>query len=317
MILPSDEELHPIGPEKHWQESYYFNWADPDGKEFGLTRIGYRFSEKQIDALVLTMRDGEPEFMYPGVNLPHKGKWNFKAGAGLRGGRLSYKMIEPLSKWELVLSGKNALQLEWTSLNGAFDYRGEERELPENVAGYHLEQMGRVEGWIRVRGRERQFRGFGERDKSWGVRDWANVEGWNWVSAQFGEGLAFNLWEGFFSRKRYLNGYVFRDGENAALASASVRFEWAGRKHLIREALFEMTDVHGKKFRVRAQPLARVPLVKKGLWLEEVHCRFLLEGGSSATPGIGIIEHAWHAGMLGTLRQGGDLVRAGAKLLRP
>lgn len=58
MILPADEQLHLPGPDAHWQESYYFNWADPEGRAFGLARIGYRSAEQQIDGLLLTMRDG-------------------------------------------------------------------------------------------------------------------------------------------------------------------------------------------------------------------------------------------------------------------
>src|SRR3990172_7598933 len=99
MIGPPDEELHSVGDGLHWQESYYFNWGDPDGKSFGLSRIGYRFGEKQIDGLVLTWRDGRPEFVYPAVNLALRGEpAKIRSSEGLKARGLVYRMVEPLSK---------------------------------------------------------------------------------------------------------------------------------------------------------------------------------------------------------------------------
>ena len=38
MIVAADEQLHEPGADEHWQESYYFNWADREGRSFGLAR---------------------------------------------------------------------------------------------------------------------------------------------------------------------------------------------------------------------------------------------------------------------------------------
>ena len=177
-IVPEDEEIHPAGPEKHWQESWYFNWADESQGVFGLTRIGYRFKERQIDGLIIALIDGKPHFVYPAVNIPYRGDWSeFTAVQGIRARRLFYRVEEPMKTWRLILTGKNAMNLKWQAFTPVFDFHGHDRNLPTNMAGRHFEQSGRVTGWTRFKNRELTINGWGHREKSWGVRDWEKVEG--------------------------------------------------------------------------------------------------------------------------------------------
>ncbi|MCB0221486.1 MAG: hypothetical protein KDH09_17445 [Chrysiogenetes bacterium] len=320
MIEPQDEELHPIGKEKHWQESWYFSWADPRHDVFGLTRIGFRFNENQMDGLVLTIRKGKPEFVYPAVNLKKpKGGWSEQsAKGGLRTGGLVYTCEEPLKRWRITLEGRSQMDLLWESYTPAFDYHDSGRELPPNVAGEHLEQAGRVRGYTRFKGRELEIDGTGERDKSWGVRDWANVEGWNWISAQFGEDLAFNCWEGFFSGKRYINGYIFHGGKNHAIEKLEVKWHWdGGKKHLPKGTTIEIHDESGKHFTVNSTTLGRAPLYKNGLWLEECYSRYKISAPGLSRNGIGIIEHAWHAGTLRAIARTPRVLKMMGQLLLP
>ena len=313
MIAPADEELHPIGDAPHWQESYYFNWSDPHHDAFGLTRIGFRFGDDQMDGLVLTMRDGLPEFAYPAVNLRHTGAWtDQRAKPGLRTRALRYEMVEPLARWRLVLTGKHEMELEWTAFTPPFDYRHDGGTLPANVAGEHFEQSGRVEGWTRFKNRSLEIRGTGQRDKSWGVRDWASVEGWDWISAQFGEDFTFNAWEGLMGGQRHVNGFVHRDGDNYPIERLAIDYRWADRAHVIAEARLAIS-AGGREHVVTARTLAQCPLVKKGLWIQEVYASFCREG--DRRPGIGVIEHAWHAGTMGTLRRLPQLLGAARHVL--
>ncbi|MEZ5309636.1 MAG: hypothetical protein R2735_03395 [Microthrixaceae bacterium] len=69
MVDTFDEELHEPDDVPHWQESYYFNWADTDGRSYGLTRIGFYESGTKGDGLVLTIRDGIPESLYGAIGV--------------------------------------------------------------------------------------------------------------------------------------------------------------------------------------------------------------------------------------------------------
>ncbi|RLB41574.1 MAG: hypothetical protein DRH30_06545 [Deltaproteobacteria bacterium] len=317
MINANDEDLHPVGDGGHWQESYYFNWADPAHDAFGLTRIGYRFGQDRIDGLVLTIHDGRPEFVYPAVNLKGGAPWtDHTAAGGLRAKELVYRMEEPLERWKIELRGRHEIDLTWTAFTPAFDYHASGARVAENVAAWHFEQSGTVTGHLRLKGNELEINGTGQRDKSWGVRDWANVEGWNWISAQFGEGLSFNVWEGFLGGERYVNGFVHREGTNRAVVRLELKYRWPKRMHVPESAFLNIVDEKGDRYQVTASSLGHCPLIKSGLWIEEVFAGFTLNDGHTEHEGIGVIEHAWHAGSRRTLLGMRQLLRAAGDLYR-
>jgi len=72
MIESRDEWLHPVGEHDAWQESFYFNWADPERRSFTLARIGYRFHARKTDGLVVALRDGELDLFYAPADLDHR-----------------------------------------------------------------------------------------------------------------------------------------------------------------------------------------------------------------------------------------------------
>ena len=313
-----DEELHEIGPDRHWQESYYFNWADPSHDVFGLTRIGLRFHERRVDGLILTIRDGKPEYVYPAVNLRQRGSWDeHSAEGGLHARSLKYVMEEPLRRWRLTLTGRSSMDLTWESISPAFDYGESEHALAPNVAGRHFEQVGRVTGWTRFKGRELEINGLGQRDKSWGVRDWKNIEGWNWISVQLGEDLAFNIWELWYQGRRHINGFVFRDGSTYAVDEVEIEYDWARREHVPRAVRIVITDVSGNTITVHGAALGQFPLVKEGLWIQETHAQFTTEQGSESRNGIGVIEHAWRPSRLQLIARTPHLLGAAARVILP
>ncbi len=320
MIGPEDEQLHHVGPDAHphSQESYYFNWADQRHDLFGLTRIGFRYQQRRIDALVLVICNGRPAYIYPGVSLRQRGPWSEHSAASIRGGRLRYHMEKPLASWRISLSKSalddSAMDLRWRCVSPPFDYSSH-GQLPANVAAAHFEQVGSVQGWLRMRGREMPIEGSGQRDKSWGVRDWAQIEGWNWISAQLGPELAFNAWEGWLAGKRHVNGFVWRDGDNHAIQQLSIRYRWADRPHVPAAVELRLTDSSGARTVIEAEALGHFPLVKKGLWIQETHMRFETTGGQRRHSGLGVVEHAWRAGKLGSLLRAPDLLRAAAQVL--
>ena len=76
----------------------------------------------------------------------------------------------------------------------AFDYHspradGEPPRMATTTTGSHFEQAGSVTGWTHFQRERQEIRALGQRDKSWGVRDWNRLEGWNWISGQFGAAL--------------------------------------------------------------------------------------------------------------------------------
>ncbi|MGZ8801324.1 MAG: DUF7065 domain-containing protein [Mycobacterium sp.] len=300
-IAAADEELHPPGAAPHWQESYYFNWVDVDGDAMGFARLGYRFAQRQADAVVVTMRGGRREFVYGAVDQPIDGDpLALRCADGLTVGRLTFRLEDPLRQWRITLSGRDYIDLTWTALAPAFDFGHNGTEV---IAHRHFEHPGTVAGRSRIRGFEHQIAGFGTRDKSWGPRDWANVTGWDWISAQFGDELAFTVTQTTTDGQPVQSGFVSRRGRTHAVTSFDLRYVSSG-EHSARDAELSIVDDEGATIYVSACGIAQVPLFKSGLMLHETHARFdaRLEDGSHL-PGAGVIEHTWHAGPREQLRR--------------
>lgn len=320
MITAVDEALHAPGADPAWQESYYFNWADPEGRHFGLTRIGFNPLAGRVDGLLLTVRDGRLEYVYPGIGLPYDPARPQRPGRGLRAGSLAFTMREPLQRWNIRLDGRNSVDLNWTASSTPHDFHDGPNTYgeagPGSAAAMHFEQAGTVTGSIRVHGSEYQIDALGQRDKSWGARDWSGISGWDWITGHFGPDLAFNATLSLVGRSGAATGFVHRNGVNVPLADAQVDYEWTRTPHVPGAARLLLADVDGGHYDIRATALAQVPLVKNGLFLQETHTRFETTLDGVRRTGVGVMEHAWHAGRRGSLRRLNDLAPVLVQALR-
>lgn len=308
-LTTGDEELHPPGREEHWQESYYFNWVTADTA--GLARLGYRAREGTADAVVLTMRGGRREFVYAAINqqvttMP-------SASGGLRVGRLTFRMNQPLQTWHIGLSGRDTLDLTWTALSAPFDFA--ESGGAHVLAARHFEHPGAVTGVSRLRGRQYPISGFGTRDKSWGPRDWATITGWDWISAQFDGGFAFTASQTGNPGSPTQSGFVYRDGRCVGIDSFDLAYSWRS-PHRVAGLDMTLCDARGGRYQVTGTAIGDVPLFKSGMLLDETHTRFEASVDDVRLIGAGIVEHTWHAGGFESLSWAPRLVPVLADAIR-
>jgi hypothetical protein len=301
MVELRDENMHEPGSAPDWQESFYFNWFDANSDAMGLARIGYRPHDKTCDGLLYTMRGGRIERGYAKIDVPYSG---IPDPRQLAVGHLDFRMIEAMSRWELRLRGRDEVDLTWTALNAPFDFHNEAPPgavLPSGFADAHMEQSGRVIGRVKMRGVEYLIDGLGQRDKSWGVREWGRIEGWNWVPVLFGPDLMMNCTQIFSGGRAYPSGYIFHDSANHAVKELTVDYAWAS--HRVPDASrIVATDVSGFRIEVRGRASAQSVLYRKGLVIQESASRFDAVVDGEHRSGVGLTEHAWHGGAVGTLR---------------
>ena len=100
----------------------------------------------------------------------------------LTDGTLTYKLIEPLKEWQIIYNGDQLkADIHWPVRFPAYDFGSGSGT---SWAG-HFEQSGTPYGTIEFPdGQIVKIKGFGERDKSWGSRDW-HIESWFALHAQF------------------------------------------------------------------------------------------------------------------------------------
>lgn len=293
--------LHEVGKDPEWNESFYFNFYDKDRDIFAFMRIGLKGNMNEKAAFCFLM-------------MPDKSilKWKDQAPAEdneLRVGNLRFEKILAEKKWHLTFSGPMERQkgaavspesvsfsVDYECLNEVFNYRdcvsGVNEKISQKIASEHLEQFGRIRGTLAVGTDEYALDGLGERDHSWGVRDWNAPKMWIWLTCQFSEKCALNVTKLVMDAGAVDAGFVHLNGENVALTSVDIETSWDANNEP--EGLeMSLKDRNGKTHRVRADFLreAVVPFTSRdGKSLSLMHENLARYEMDSQT-GYGVAEY--------------------------
>ncbi len=210
---PSDEFLHPPGDSALWSESYYFDFVDETIQ--GHVRLGFFPRRDVANAWVYLTTEDEVYWLHDEAISPSRthglsmwseewtlsltpetvgGSWRFD----LKGDLNRTPLGKPLRVSEANQTDVN-LNLVMRGINDAFYYsqgRGFEEAFDEEIetdpSSDRYEQATRVEGRAHFDGESISFSGPGERDHSWGERNWFAMN-WLWSSGGFEDGAAFQF----------------------------------------------------------------------------------------------------------------------------
>jgi hypothetical protein len=160
-----------------WGESWYFDFASVDGSAGGFVRVG--------DYPNLGRRWW---WAYAVVNSHAVGCALDRPQTGSRDAPWrttdpSLRMsVEPGPEgWQITVDGDGfELDVRWREQAAAYHYRG----------GNRLEQPGWAVGTVSVNGQAAAVDGPGQRDHSWGIRDWWRF-GWTWCAGWLCDGTRF------------------------------------------------------------------------------------------------------------------------------
>ena len=199
-LAAADEELHPPGPELLWNESFYFDFAAPDGSIGGYVRLGLYPNWDRAWYWACVVRPGQPailvadnaavlpaggttELVTTGINATQEITQPLSA-ARVRLDAAAAVLAEPAAAYRGLDAADQVrlvLDLEWTTAGGVYPYKGLPRyEIPCQVTGT-----------VSVGDTQTAVRASGERDHSWGERDWWQIS-WLWTSGRLSDGTAFH-----------------------------------------------------------------------------------------------------------------------------
>ena len=279
-----DEFQHPVGPEEQWNESYYFNLYDPDARIGGFARIGIRPNEGTIDgALLLFLPDGS-------LAVTRQLGEQTENTDEIEVGGIRFERVDPLKAWRVTWAGtaavmprpeemvnpggpsgiefrEIAVDLAFTCLSEPVSGREAEevseatKELGVDLVLGHFEQAGRWSGSITIQGTEHAFSGYGNRDKSWGVRDWQGPSHWRWFSANFGDDLALGAVRIGFGEKEIQSGWLWREGAPALrFTGVEVKTELADDGITQVRSILDLCDENGETHHLEGELLSVAPL---------------------------------------------------------
>lgn len=315
-LLDSHHDLgHPVESDAAWSESYYFNGFDPATDSGLFTRIGIRPNEGTMDVglSVWLPNDGLAE--YRSVKEQHE-----MVDTTLEVGDVRYEMVEANRSWRVSMdadlpvrsctrssvSDRSAhvrLDLRFDALTPAIGTDGQpnaRRRSAESAAAArttgkgHFEQAGTWTGWIDVDGVSHTWNGaLGNRDRSWGPRNWGGPTMWRWFSINIDERLHFGGIRLGTGQGDLHRGWVFDHGRAASIAEWSVRTELADDDLTHEVVHLTAVDKAGREYELVGQVLrvadighSSGTLVNEGL----TRWTYLGDDGTTRT-GYGIAEY--------------------------
>ncbi len=261
---PHEEGRHAPGPEQLWNESWYFDVVADDEQLGVYTRIGLY---PNLGVCWLTA-------YVCGPGRPAVAVVDYAAPLPAEGGlcveherlRVEHVCVEALKRFRVRLDAIGeafadaaaplrgeagapiavAFELEWETAGAAYAYRMATRyEIP-----------CRVSGTVRVGEETFALRGRGQRDHSWGPRDWWSAE-WMWCAGHLDDGTSFHGVEFRLPGAPPLGvGYLQPPGEEVVELDGVGAGEDVGAEGLITSARIRLGELA-----VAVEPIAFGPLL--------------------------------------------------------
>ncbi|MBS7268697.1 MAG: hypothetical protein KIH10_07690 [Candidatus Freyarchaeota archaeon] len=290
-LMDSDELLHRPDERQKWRESYYFNWVDAENNVSGFTTIGILPNEKRREFVFLLFVDDKMEVHY---QEPPLETYVDDINKMLTDNILTYQLVKPFQTWKILYTTpKLEFKLRWETRFPTYDFG---RDSSASWHG-HFEASGKVNGTIKYSdGTKRSFKGYGQRDKSWGYRDWHQFDKWYATHIQFQD------WSCAFRKDHTgsridLSGSMSTKKGNTPLAR--VEIETINDNDQFQTPLtstYYITDIKGNSYTVKSKLLGKNTYLRfarnfQGGYTELFEQMVIMECKETGEVGTGMTEY--------------------------
>jgi hypothetical protein len=232
-VVPDDEARHTPDPDELWNESYYCDFVQADGSWGGWLRLGLYPNRRVAWWTTWIVRPGQPGVASVDYRCPVPPGDTLVATTSHENSRIEIDVVRPLEEFRLAADTAALLvppdartydetgtpvrlgvDLTWTTQGVPYHYGVTTRyEIPCSVRGT-----------VTIGDDTLVVEGHGQRDHSWGVRDWWAF-GWCWCSLRLDDGTRVHLADIRVPGMPMFFGYVQTPGTVAPLRALRVSEE--------------------------------------------------------------------------------------------
>ncbi|MBN2228458.1 MAG: hypothetical protein JW779_02620 [Candidatus Thorarchaeota archaeon] len=272
-----------------WNESYYFIFYDKENRIGGMSRVGFKPNKKEgmafffiflPDGTVAAFHAKDDAGNYPEAlkveSVNHQcqcdGAWKYS----FEGPMLVFNNPEDFAQVqenpEVISDLIGAkLDLSYNAINETYEYSehmtAESLKIGKKTGDMHWEQIGKVTGTVQIGEKLYQINEcLGQRDHTYGIRDWTGVGNWFYFVIWFDEKLAINPAAVVLDDNRVgSGGFIFKDGENIPLVTIQLlehKYQENGIFPI--STTLELIDAKGQKYLLKATPGPLVPVPFRG-----------------------------------------------------
>jgi hypothetical protein len=182
------------------------------------------------------------------------------------------------------------MEFDFEALHPAYGFHSHPDGCPKYFADNRFEQGGRFKGTLTVEGRSIDFDTLGQRDHSWGTRNWGVNYHYKWFHAQTPD-AAVHFFKMDYLGRSLVRGYVYKDGHMSQITAVDV-VDFELDAQMIHKTIdARITDLAGRTTTVSGQHFAHKPFpIDDVTVLNEVALRAQIDG----KPGLGWCEMCWN-----------------------
>jgi hypothetical protein len=246
-VPASDEQMHPLESASNFNESMYFNIADPQTRLGGFFRLGNRPNEGHAEMTVaLYLPDGRAAFMYQrpeisGNDALAAGGLSIEVAKPFEDLIVSYQgevlvldepmdMLDPKSAFADSPRENCEITIHYADVAPAWGGELEARDDSDTaLADFwkgHYEAHCHGVGTIQIGAETWDVDGWGLRDHSWGPRTWQSISWYRWLCGNFErDGLVLSL-IGVPDSPVRVGGALLIDGEYHPAREIELESDW-------------------------------------------------------------------------------------------
>ncbi len=285
-MIKMEKLVHKPNTHPEWNESFYFCFSDRENGINAMTRLGLKPNKDDAmtffllflpDGSVAGYRDtegihgewGSHEWKAKGMSFTPNmdGTWRYVYEG---------PMIQVAEPADFPLIQQNPalikailptrMDMSFKPIHKEYEYSAhmtqESLEIGKKAGDEHWEQIGLIDGTIKIGEKNyRIHRQIGQRDHTYGVRDWTGVGDWLYYVVWFNEGLAVNpaaivMDDGKVS----WGGFLFRDGVNYPIKEMRILDQKFSDRVIPISSTLELITEDGKTHTLRGKAGPVVPL---------------------------------------------------------
>jgi len=229
-----------------WNESYYFVFYNKEHNLGGMSRLGFKPNKQEGMAfLFLFLPDGSAAGYHQEVEVKDysellkvggmahlhqsNGTWKYKFQGNMIGVKNSEDLPNVRENPKLISGALQVeLKLDFKPINDVYEYSEymtkDSLDLGKKAGDKHWEQIAIVSGDIQINKEKFSISNtMGQRDHTYGVRDWTGVGNWLYYVIWFDENLAINPAAIIANDGRLsTGGFLFKDGKNIPLKTIKI-----------------------------------------------------------------------------------------------
>ncbi|HEX5806502.1 MAG TPA: hypothetical protein VFY31_09240 [Macromonas sp.] len=295
---PVDDRRHKLRNEALCRESLVYTLQLPEEKiaAFVYPRVG---SDGMAAGMACVFGEGVkngPIFeIFPAVAVPDTMDFTDWKIPGLE-----VKLGEPLRTAHVKYSGERmSIEFDFDAIHPAYSYDSHPDLCPKFFADNRFEQGGRIKGSLTIDGRTIALDTLGQRDHSWGARNWGVNYHYKWFHATAPE-AAVHFFKMEYLGRSLTRGYVFKDGHMSQIKQVDVLDftldddMWHNDiQLLVHDNAGRSTRVNGVTFAKQVLPVDPINILNEAAMTVDI----------DGKPGVGWCEFYWDNRYLDHMKQ--------------